>query len=279
MFIRCWGSRGSIPVSGVEFNRYGGDTTCMEVRSKNGHLIIIDAGSGIRNLGNAIIRQKKKNFHILFTHAHWDHILGLAFFKPLYFKDFHFTIYGSPLHLGGYKQVLQGLLRSPFFPVPFKQVEKHITFKDINYRPFSIDTISIYPIPLNHPNGGLGYKLVEDGKSFVFLTDNELDYNHPGGLSFDDYTEFAKNADLLIHDAEFTQKDYKKNRSWGHSLYSDAVKLGISADVKQVGLFHQNQERTDDQIDAIVADSKKQILKSHKKINALAIGTSFSIRL
>ena len=137
----------------------------------------------------------------------------------------------------------------------------------------------ITPIALSHPNQGTGYKFEEDGKCFVFLTDNELGYKHEGGLDFQEYLEFSRGADLLIHDAEYNEEEYKKTRSWGHSFYKDALNLALDAGVKKLGLFHHNQERLDTGIDAIVNDCHEEISRRGKKMECFAVEQSMEIKL
>jgi phosphoribosyl 1,2-cyclic phosphodiesterase len=282
MIIRCWGSRGSIPVSGDEYLKYGGETTCVEVRGADGELIVIDAGTGIRGLGNALVKEKLTKIHLLFTHAHWDHLLGFPFFKPIYTGRYTVKIYGYPQNRPSFRNILEGLMCEPYFPVMLtdKDIKAKLIFKDISTHPFSIGGIKIHSIFLNHPkNSGLGFRLEENGKSFVFLTDNELDYHHDGGRRFADYVKFCRDADLLIHDAEYDQQDYKSNRSWGHSLYTDTVRLGIKADVHRLGLFHLNNLRTDAKVDAMVRSARKIIHKSDSSIECFAVGNKFKIKL
>jgi ribonuclease BN (tRNA processing enzyme) len=137
----------------------------------------------------------------------------------------------------------------------------------------------VRPIYLSHPNGGLGFRFEEGASSFVFLTDNELEYVHDGGKTVSEYAEFCENADLLIHDAEFSAKDYPYNRRFGHSIFSDAVKLGIDAGVKKLGLFHLNRERTDDQVDAMVKSSAALITKRKSTMKCFAVGNTFETTL
>lgn len=264
MFIRCWGSRGSIPVSGEEYIRYGGSTTCMEIRTRNDDVVIIDAGTGIRRLGNNLLKEKRKHATLFFTHAHWDHLMGFPFFKLIYHDDVNLKIYGCPLERGGMKKLLSGLMAPPYFPVPLKEIRAKVEWKES----CSVDSVTevcgmeVRCIPLNHPNQGLGYRFVENGKSFVFLTDNELDGDHPGGKSYAEYVEFCRGADLLIHDAEFTDKEYAFTRGWGHSTWRKALQLAMDAEVKQFGLFHHNQDHSDDMIDDIVLSCRK-VLAEH----------------
>jgi ribonuclease BN (tRNA processing enzyme) len=139
--------------------------------------------------------------------------------------------------------------------------------------------MTITPIALSHPNQGMGYEFAEDGKRFVFLTDNELGHRHEGGLDYQAYLDFSRGADLLIHDAEFTAEEYKHTRGWGHSLYTDALHLALDAGVKKFGLFHHNQERFDDGIDTIVVDCRKIISQSKKDLECFAISQSMELTL
>ncbi len=252
MLIRCYGARGSIPVSGREYLKYGGDSTCIEIRSKNDEVIIVDAGSGIRRLGNRLQREQGSEYTLIFTHSHWDHILGFPFFKPLFHEAATIHLMGCPLAQGSIKKLLSTAMSPPFFPIPFEKLKAAITYEGECPRSFWIDSIEIFSINLSHPNVGLGYKFIEDGKSFVFLTDNELGYRHRDGRTFEEYAEFAEGADLLIHDAEFTPQEYAITKTWGHSTYLDALKLALTSRVKRFGLFHHNRDRGDEDLDGIV---------------------------
>jgi len=252
MIIRCYGARGSIPVSGEEYIKYGGDTTCLEIRTKNDEIIIVDAGSGIRRLGNKLLREGRFDYHVLFTHSHLDHILGFPFFKPIYHEKATIHLMGCPTTQGNIQKLLSKAMSAPLFPVPFDALQAKIDYDVECSLTFHIDSIEIFPINLNHLNGGMGYKFVEDGKTFVFLTDNELDYRHRNGQTFEEYAAFSRDADLLIHDSEYTREEYEETRGWGHSTYLDALRLAREAKVKTFGLFHHNQNRSDAEQDAIV---------------------------
>lgn len=278
MFIRCWGSRGSIPVSGTQYLRYGGDSTCMEVRSERDDIIVVDAGTGIRSLGLKLGREKVRKIHLLMTHAHFDHVVGFPFFAPpLYRKGTELIIHGCPFDRPSYAHILKGIMTAPYCPVDFGDIPAKLTFDKICSRPFKIGSITVRPIYLSHPNGGVGFRFEEGGKSFVFLTDNELEYVHPGGLEPQDYADFSRDADLLIHDAEYTQKDY--NASWGHSVFTSAVKLGLNAGAKRLGMFHLNQKRSDDEVDAMVDEGRKLIEKKKSTMECFAVGAGFEMKL
>jgi len=225
MIIKCHGARGSIPVSGPEYIKYGGDTTCLEIRTQNDEVIIVDAGSGIRRLGNQLIDEGKYHYHLIFTHSHLDHILGFPFFKPIYHPKATVHLMGCPTTQGNIQKLLSKAMSAPLFPIQFDALQAKIDY-DVECRfDFQIDSIDILPINLNHPNGGMGYKFVENGKSFVFLTDNELGSRHRNGRTFEEYAAFSKDADLLIHDSEYTEDEYLLTKGWGHSTYLDALEL------------------------------------------------------
>jgi phosphoribosyl 1,2-cyclic phosphodiesterase len=263
MIIRCFGARGSIPVSGQEYLKYGGDTTCLEIRSQADDIIIIDAGSGIRRLGKQLLAEERFEYSLFLTHSHWDHILGFPFFKPIYDHRTRITIRGCTQAQGDVKKLLSRAMSTPFFPVPFNELGAEITYEDDCVLSYHVGPVEVWPIHLSHPNGGQGYKFVERDKMFVFLTDNELSYHHRGGLTKEDYADFARHADLLIHDAEYTPEEYQRTRSWGHSTYVDALELAIQAQVRQFGLFHHNQDRDDAALDRMV-DHCRDIVASRK---------------
>ena len=279
MLIRCWGARGSIPVSGPEYEKYGGDTTCIEIRTRDDERIIIDAGSGIRRLGKRLAEGKNHPLHMFFTHAHWDHLLGFPFFKPIYIRERSLRIFGCSYTGETLQRVLSRTMQSPYFPFEFADLQADLSFQEICSTPFPIHSVTVTPIPISHPNRGLGYKFQEDGKTFVFLTDNELGFKHPGGLDFQDYVDHCRGADLLIHDAEFTREEYPSTRAWGHSVVQDALKLAIEAEVKRFGIFHHNQERTDLQIAQIVDDCRRIIGDRGTTLECFALTQETEIRL
>jgi ribonuclease BN (tRNA processing enzyme) len=216
---------------------------------------------------------------MLFTHAHLDHVMGFPLFAPVYRKSTRIAIHGCSFNFPSYREIIKGVMCSPFFPVDIDSVSSRLEFNNRSEETFTVGGITVRSIFLSHPNGGLGFRFEEGSSSFVFLTDNEPAFRHPGGRSPKDYAEFSAGADLLIHDAEFTERDYPANRSFGHSRFSDAANLAIQARVKRFGMFHHNRERTDAQVDAMVAASKKIIAKSTKRIQCFAVGNSFEITL
>jgi phosphoribosyl 1,2-cyclic phosphodiesterase len=269
--VRCWGSRGSVPVSGPEYLVHGGDTACLEIRTASDEVVIVDAGTGIRRLGAALHREGRRQVHLLVTHAHWDHILGFPFFKLLYVHGAHVDLYGCSFSRESIRDLLATTMNPPNFPVRFADVAAAVSTHDVGTDPFSIDSVSVQPVRLSHPNQGLGYAFTENGRRFVYLTDNELGFRHPGGLDYNDYREFVRGADLLIHDAELHAEEYRERRGWGHSTYAEAVQLALDAGVTRLGLFHHNQDRTDADITNIVADCRRMIEAAGRSLQCFAV--------
>jgi phosphoribosyl 1,2-cyclic phosphodiesterase len=253
MKVICWGCRGSLPTPGACTVKYGGNTTCFQVNGSDGSLIIIDAGSGIRALGNHLLKKdRRREITLLITHAHWDHLIGFPFFTPAYFSRYSIKVRGCNGTPYSLKEIISHQFISPYFPVKFRHLQADMSFSQNAKTSFQVGSIHVESIKLNHPGGGVGYKFTEKKRSFVFLTDNELEYHHREGLKPDDYISFAKGADLLIHDAQYTTSEYKKtNRSWGHSTFEQAFRLGRKARVKRLGFCHHDQERTDAELGAI----------------------------
>ena len=279
MLVRCWGSRGSIPVSGKEYIKYGGDTTCLEIRSRSDDIIIVDAGTGIRRLGNELIKEGRYQYHFLLTHGHWDHLMGFPFFKPLFLEHPEIRMHRGPFHKRFLESMFSKVMAPPNFPVRFSDLKAKIVYEEDHPEKFEIGSITVVPIQISHPNTGKGYKFIEDGKSFVFLTDNELGFVHPGGLPSQDYLEFCADADLLIHDAEYTPQEYKLLIEWGHSSYLDALELAHAAGVRKLGLFHLNQERTDAEVDEMVEACGKIIKQRGHSLTCFAVGADMTFEL
>ncbi|MFW6126674.1 MAG: MBL fold metallo-hydrolase [Thermodesulfobacteriota bacterium] len=252
MQIRFWGTRGSIPAPGPQTLEFGGNTTCLEVVLESGRRIVIDAGTGIRALGDHLKTQAATvRLHLLFTHNHWDHLSGLPFFLPIYREDSEILVDGWPLAFQALKRIFDDHMGDGFFPVAFDQLKSHITFiNKIARQPLILDEVTIDTIPLNHPQGCLGFRFREAGHTLVFITDNELGLN--GGHRFPDFVKFAEHADILIHDAQYLPEEISAHRGWGHSTFEEAVRLGLEAGVKTLLLTHHDPSRTDEQVRDIV---------------------------
>ena len=281
MEIKFWGTRGSLPTPGHLTTRYGGNTTCVEVRLKDGTLIIIDAGSGIRLLGKSLMAEKRadSDIHLFLTHAHWDHLMGFPFFIPGYVKGNRIHVRGGPNAKRSLEKYLAHQMDPPYFPLDFENLQAEFTFTSGEPQKKQIGSAEIIPIPLSHPNGGYGCKIIENGRSFVFLTDNELLHRHAGGLDEAGYVDACLRADLLVHDAQYTEEEYKAKKTWGHSTFSQAVILAVSAKVKRLGLFHHDPERTDDDLDKKVDMCKAKLNQEGKKIECFGIREGMKIAI
>ncbi len=266
MYIKFWGTRGSIPAPGPQTVRYGGNTTCVEVRSDNGDLIVIDAGTGIRMLGNQLLKSKNiPHIHLFLTHSHWDHIQGFPFFAPAYIKGVRITVYGCPPAYTKLQEILSDQMESRYFPVNFEDLNATIDFKTfcedkkIKVGKFDIETIENY-----HPGTAYALKFIEKKKIFVFMTDNELSIDRESPTTWEEFVDFIKRADVFVHDAQWKDDELPHRKKWGHSSYQQVLKLGMEAGVKSIYFFHHAPERADFEIDEFVFDSR-DILKKHNK--------------
>ncbi len=287
MIVRIWGCRGSLSAPGKETLRYGGETTCIEIESEQGHRTIIDAGSGIRKLGQHLMKDRSvSRVTLLMTHSHWDHLSGFPFFVPAYVPSYFITVSGGPAAQQTVWKYLTQSMQAPYFPVEFKALKANFTagchcdqLSCDHVIPACRSNIECNSIRLNHPNGGYGFKFVSGGKKFVFLTDNEIRHHHQGGLPRNAYIDFCRNADLLFHDAQFTEEEYGKTRGWGHSTYLDAVDLALEAGVRQLGLFHHDPDRTDDELDRNIEWCRARIAKSGGTLECFGCADGMSFEL
>lgn len=265
MEVAFWGVRGSTPARDREQWRFGGNTPCVTVRlslpEARETLFILDAGTGIRELGRQLLSQFTSSglrAHLLFTHYHWDHIQGLPFFEPFYIYGNVFELYG-PRPQGRFvftlKDALENLLQAPYFPVGPEQLHARRQYHEIGEEKFEVDGVCITTRQLNHPQGCLGYRLEAAGTSVVYATDHE-----PGFPSFDHAVrELAWNADLLIADAHFLPTERgNKFRGRGHSTWSEAVHIARDANVKYLVLFHHEPARRDAELDLILREARRQ---------------------
>ncbi len=276
MKIKFWGTRGSIPAAGQDTVKYGGNTTCLEIRLDGQEIIIIDAGTGIRKLGQNLLAELDQNpgnritqINVLFTHFHWDHIQGFPFFRPFMNDKFKFIIYGHSDKALDMRQTLASQIRPPFLPFLFEHLKAPLEFNEIDNEPISIGKAKIYSIATNHPNSAIGYKIIERNRKFVFLTDNEL-YPPKEVTPYDAFVEFSDGADLLVHDSQWDDEEVKKYPTWGHSSHSQVIELALKANVKTIALFHHDPYHSDEFIDSLVKEAKTKLRKNKSKIKCFA---------
>jgi phosphoribosyl 1,2-cyclic phosphodiesterase len=255
--IRFWGVRGSIPCPGPETVRYGGNTSCVEIRCGR-RLLIFDGGSGLRPLGNALVAGGRTvDVDLFYSHTHFDHIVGLPFFAPAHSRGNRIRFWAGHLKPAGsdIKTVLERMMSAPLFPIPIDILAARLAFNDFT----AGDTltphtgIKLVTAPLNHPDGATGYRVEFAGKAVAYITDTE----HHAGLSDPEVLKLMHQADVAIYDSTYTDEEYPRHRHWGHSTWEEGVRLARKAHVKQLVIFHHDPSHTDVFMDQIAADAAK----------------------
>lgn len=246
--LRFWGVRGSIACPSPNHVRYGGNTSCVEVTA-GGHTIILDAGTGIRSLGEDLIERGVRSATLLLTHSHWDHINGFPFFGPGFDPDNSFRIMAGHLAAGGIREVLAGQMTQPNFPVPLEAMRAKMTFEDFTPGVTLAlqEDVRVRTVALNHPNGATGYRIEHAGKSLCYVTDTE----HVPGQPDEGVLSLIDGADLVVYDSTYTDDEFPAKVGWGHSTYQEAIRLCRDASVKQLAIFHHDPSHTDDIMDQI----------------------------
>lgn len=250
------GARGSQPVSGKAFQRYGGYTSCYSLKTPSG-LIVLDAGSGIASLGRVLAQQR--NFpaiDIFFTHVHLDHILGLPAFEPLYRRGAKITLWGDGTRSGKWIEAIRAVMGRPIWPVSIREAGAAVSFQNLPWRQSHLMRygVDVSWCRLEHPQSSVSYKLRTDGRTLVLATDRE----HGNKKMDSAFLDFCRGADILIHDAQYLPAEYRrKYHGWGHSTWKDVARLAKEASVQELILTHHDPRREDRNIDAIVRQAKR----------------------
>jgi phosphoribosyl 1,2-cyclic phosphodiesterase len=250
---RIWGCRGSLPTPGEATVRYGGNTTCVEIRSGDRVALILDAGTGIKRLGDELDPDTAR-VDLLLTHLHLDHLEGLRFFAPLWREGVEVHIWGpaSPVH--SLQERVTRSFSPPLFPVDLADIPARVVFHDVPEEPWELEGIRILALPVSHPGTTVGYRLELDGGSLAFIPDHEpvlgveLDALGPDWIS--GYA-LADGVDVLVHDCQFTEAEYEERVGWGHSSVAHAVALARRAHAGRLVLFHHDPDRSDSGIDRL----------------------------
>ncbi|HXD98481.1 MAG TPA: response regulator [Candidatus Acidoferrum sp.] len=269
MRIRFWGTRGSIPKPGPATVRYGGNTSCVEVRA-DGTLIVLDCGTGAHELGQQLVAGNPGPMrgHLLITHTHWDHIQGFPFFAPLFVAGSEWDVY-APRQMGRtLEEILGGQMHRTYFPVPLGELAATIRYHELTEGVFDLDAVRVTTRYLNHPAPALGYRLESNGVVVVYATDHEPHSRHHPDATGDAarvhredarHIEFLAGADLVIHDATYTLEEYPARLSWGHTPAEWAVDFAVAARARRLALFHHEPSRTDRAIDQLLAACRQRL--------------------
>jgi phosphoribosyl 1,2-cyclic phosphodiesterase len=286
--LKFWGVRGSIPVPGPGTIRYGGNTSCVEVRA-DGEIIVLDAGTGIRSLGLALENEfgsEPIRIALLITHVHWDHIQGFPFFVPSYNDKNLIRIYGYNGADTGLREILSGQMTTPFFPVKLYDLPGRLYIKKLDTMEFEIGQVRVRSKFVNHPGVCVGYRLDTSSGSVAYIPDNEpydafkLHAVKTQLLSPEQtqkraekeraaLIKFLAGCDVLILDSQYTDEEYKHHVGWGHGALSMGVQLALDAGVKKFILFHHDPEHDDAEIDEMVKQASELVAKSGKTLQVV----------
>mgnify|MGYP005832992443 CR=1 FL=1 len=298
MRLKFWGTRGSISTPGKATVRYGGNTPCTELRLPNNELLILDAGTGIRNLGEALIEKGESvKAFILISHPHWDHIQGFPFFKPAFITGNELTIVGGETEKVSLSKMISDQMNKVYFPIQLNELKATISFRKVSEEEFTVFGANVKTIYVNHPAFALGYRINYGNRSIVYISDNEpfdrkvaqtmrnvdkfiiekylRSKGDPNKCIFD----FVKSADLLIHDATYTPEEYVDKVGWGHSHYLFTLKVAAEGKVKKLVLFHHDPGHSDDKIDDILKMCKKEIRNRDYKFECIAAAEGMELEI
>ncbi|MDE2290995.1 MAG: response regulator [Elusimicrobia bacterium] len=283
--VRFWGTRGSSPAPGPNTVRYGGNTACTEVRVGE-QLFIIDCGTGIRELGHALLKEfgeRPIEGHILIGHTHWDHIQGFPFFTPLYINRNKFNIYSVRGSSKSLERVFRGQMAADYFPVPLNNLASDIHFVELE-GPVHIGTAAVSYHYLNHPGVAIGFRIEAFGKSVAYVSDHESFSRLNGDSELnrrqdEAVVEFSRDADLLIMEAQYTEQEYERKKGWGHSTFDDVVARAIAARTKHLVLFHHDPMHTDEDMDNHLDYCREKIRQAGSSMLCSAARERVSIAL
>lgn len=253
MRVKLWGVRGSVPVPGHAAARYGGNTSCVQVTAGDGSQLVLDAGTGIRELGTEMAGRYRR-LHLLLTHLHLDHIQGLMFFAPFFDPEVEITIWGPPAAGRALRKRLARYISSPLSPIEIGELPARVTFRDVPAEPWRIGDVEVEASLVAHRGTTLGYRLSEHGTSLCYLPDHEPALGQDlsaGPTAWMSGHGLAHDASLLIHDCQYTEREYPAHRGWGHSSLPDALAFAQRCEARRVLLVHHDPGHDDNVLDAV----------------------------
>lgn len=260
MKVTLWGTRGSIAAPGPETIRYGGNTSCVSVECRDSRaVVVLDAGTGLRRLGQSL-SGKADQIHLLLTHLHMDHIQGLGFFGPLYDPDVEVHLWGPPSPTLDLHARLSRYLSAPLFPVRLRELPCRLLLHDVPEKPFAVGPFTVTGNLVCHPGATVGFRVEKEGKSLAYIPDHEPALGNPGFPGPAEWTSgwaLAREADLLLHDAQYLPEEYAQHAGWGHSTLEHCADFARLARAKRTVTFHHDPNHVDDQLDAALADVKR----------------------
>ena len=285
--VTFWGTRGSIPTPGPQTARYGGNTPCVSVAAGGDRFVVLDAGTGIRPLGQAVdgASEGPLTLEILLTHTHWDHIQGLPFFKPLFRQGNRVRIFGTPQEDVSLETILERQNHPAVFPIPLKALAAELTVTEITPGvKFEVDGFQVETIQLRHPGTTLAYRLtpLEGGASMAYVTDNELgtggSYDVPADWR-SRLVKFLTGVDLLIHDGMYSDELLRTRAGWGHSSPAEAVSLAAECGAKRLVLFHHEPDNDDAAVDRLLSGARAAAMRSAPTlvVDAAMEGLTFTL--
>jgi phosphoribosyl 1,2-cyclic phosphodiesterase len=251
---RVWGCRGSLATPGPDTLRYGGNTSCVEVRLDDGSVIVLDAGTGIRPLGLALEAERVTEVHILLSHLHMDHLQGLGFFKPLFDRDVAVHVWGPSSPTRSLSDRIATYLSPPLFPVSVSELPSDLTFHDAPETPWAVGAGTITAVNVAHQGPTLGFRIEESGRSLAYIPDHEPSAGvdlRTLGPDWISGSQVAHAVDVLLHDSQYSEEEYPRHVGWGHCSIEHVVTFAQLAAVKRLVLFHHDPLHTDDALDAL----------------------------
>lgn len=282
--VDFWGCRGTLPRPGDDSVRYGGNTNCVSMRFPRGQLFVFDAGSGIKQLSNHIMSQDKKplSAKIFISHPHWDHINALPFFVPLYLQGNEFEVIGARHGALSMREIASAQMDGVYFPITLKEFAARVYFRDLSEETIELDGVTVESMMLSHPGICLGYKVIYDGRTVCYITDNEmfLEGTPQHDPSYEEkLANFVSGCDILITDSTYTDEEYETKVGWGHSCLSKVAQLAARANVKKLCLYHHDPDQNDDDIDRKLEITRALLKDLNPDVECVAPAEGDSITL